>query len=34
MAKKTIETLHYKKIANCKVLAQRILLFDIESLID
>lgn len=34
MARHTIQTLSYKKIANCKVLAQRILLFDIESLVD
>ena len=38
MASKTIQVLEYKKIANCKVMAERILNFDIngvkEALID
>lgn len=34
MAKKTIEVLSYKKIANCKVLSQRIINFDIKGIKD
>ena len=34
MAAKTIQVLEYKKIANCKVMAQRILNFDIKGVKD
>lgn len=34
LARNTISVLSFKKIANCKVLAQRILLFNVEEIYD